>query len=101
MQLSNPTNADIIDNAATGTILDDETTYIHLPMVLNDYPNGPDLVVDELIVDGTSIEVTISNQGDRAVYDEFWVDVYIKPTVVPTAVNQTIDTLNSDGAVWA
>ena len=44
--------------------------------------------------------MTIKNVGDTAVSDEFWVDVYIDPVVVPTAVNQTIDTLNSDGAFW-
>ncbi|MCP4425320.1 MAG: LamG domain-containing protein, partial [Chloroflexi bacterium] len=73
---------------------------IFLPIVTNNYPLGPDLIVDELTVSGNEIEVVITNVGDTAVTDEFWVDVYIDPAVVPTAVNQTIESLNCDGAVW-
>ncbi|MCP4419209.1 MAG: hypothetical protein GY805_21545 [Chloroflexi bacterium] len=89
-----------MDNAATGTIINDDLAVIFLPMVVNDYPSSLDLIVEELLVSGSDIELTIKNVGDTAVTDEFWVDVYIDPVVAPTAVNQTIDTLNSDGAVW-
>ena len=98
--MSNPTYASIEDNRAVGTILDDDFTFIYLPMVMNDYPLGPDLVVEDLAVVADEIEVTIRNDGDRPVTDAFWVDVYIDPSTPPTAVNQTIDTLNSQGAVW-
>jgi hypothetical protein len=56
--------------------------------------------VASLVVDGSEIEVVIKNVGDTAVTDEFWVDVYINPAVPPTAVNQTIDSVNAQGAVW-
>ena len=98
--LSNPTSASIEDNTAIGWILDDDYTIIFLPLVMNDYPLGPDLIVEELTLSGNDIEVTIRNQGDMPVTNAFWVDVYINPTVPPTTVNQTIETLNSFGAVW-
>ncbi|MCP5011909.1 MAG: hypothetical protein GY942_18175, partial [Aestuariibacter sp.] len=54
-----------------------------LPLIMFDYPGTPNLVVEELVVDENSIEVTIMNMGDTAVTDEFWVDVYIDPGVAP------------------
>jgi hypothetical protein len=32
--------------------------------------------------------------------DPFWVDLYIDPVPVPTGVNQTCETLESQGTVW-
>ncbi|MDJ0755910.1 MAG: Calx-beta domain-containing protein [Ardenticatenaceae bacterium] len=98
--LSGPTNASIGDNTAVGTILDDDFTLVYLPIALQNYPLGPDLIVESLAVAGATIEVTIRNSGDAPVTDAFWVDVYVDPDVPPTAVNQTIDTLGSRGAVW-
>ena len=73
-----------------GTIFNDDLAYIFLPMIVNDYPSGPDLIVETLDVSGGEIDVTIKNDGDTAVSNPFWVDVYIKPSTAPTAVNQTI-----------
>ena len=93
VQLSNPAYATIVDNTATGTIYNDDLAYIFLPMIVNDYPLGPDLIVEDLVISNGNVEVTIKNDGDTAVTEAFWVDVYINPTVPPTAVNQTIETL--------
>ncbi|MCP5098425.1 MAG: hypothetical protein GY943_22980, partial [Chloroflexi bacterium] len=100
VHLANAGLTTIADNIATGTIVNDDLVVVFLPIVTNNYPLGPDLIVNELTVSKSEIEVVIKNVGDTAVTNEFWVDVYIDPVVVPTAVNQTIDTLNSDGAVW-
>ena len=100
VQLSNVNYATVVDNAATGTIYNDDLTFVYLPMIVNDYPQGPDLIVEDLVVSNGNVEVTITNQGDTAVTDAFWVDVYINPSTPPMAVNQTIKTLNSFGAVW-
>ncbi len=90
-----------IDAAKSVTATFETTSYtIFLPVVINNSPRGADLIVETLLVDGSQIEVTIKNVGDTPVTDPFWVDLYIDPTTPPTAVNQTILTLNSDGAVW-
>lgn len=34
------------------------------------------MIVESLDVSGGDIEVTIKNDGDTAITDEFWVDVY-------------------------
>jgi PKD repeat protein len=61
---------------------------------------GPDLVVSTLAASGSSITVVVTNQGDTAVTDAFWVDVYIDPDPVPTMVNQTWPLLADEGMVW-
>jgi hypothetical protein len=42
----------------------------------------------------------IRNQGVAPVDDEFWVDVYIDPHTVPSAVNQAWPSLADQGLVW-
>ena len=82
--------------------------FIYLPMIVNNYVQAPDLVVDSLTVlsaggaDGTpgDLQVVISNVGNGAVTEEFWVDVYIDPENAPTAVNQTWQMLGNQGLVW-
>jgi hypothetical protein len=56
--------------------------------------------VDELLVTGDRMQVRVRNQGDRAVTEAFWVDVYIDPDPLPAGVNQTWSTLASQGMVW-
>jgi hypothetical protein len=81
---------------------------IFLPIVLNSFVQAPDLVVDSITVlshgssDGTpgDIQVIISNVGNAAVTDEFWVDLYINPQTAPTSVNQTWEMLGNQGFVW-
>ncbi len=72
---------------------------VHLPLILKDYAARPDLVVTDLTVSSGSITLTIANQGDGAVTDAFWVDVYFNPTITPS-LNQPWDTIAPQGAVW-
>lgn len=74
---------------------------VYLPLVLREYAATPDLVVREIHVfaDG-EIEVVIANVGDAPVQQEFWVDLYIDPEPVPTAVNQIWPDFSAAGLVW-
>ncbi|HRQ41055.1 MAG TPA: PKD domain-containing protein [Chloroflexota bacterium] len=100
---------------ATLTVTDDDTgvasdhvvvtvtgSTIFLPIILNNSgaAPGPDLVVSSLTAVGSNITVVVSNQGDTAVTDDFWVDVYIDPDPVPTMVNQTWQLIAAQGLVW-
>jgi hypothetical protein len=60
----------------------------------------PDLIVENLIVTANDVQVVIKNQGEATVSDSFWVDVYIDPDPVPTAVNQIWENIASEGLVW-
>ena len=57
------------------------------------------LVITDLIADNSGITVTLKNQGNAAVTDPFWVDVYFNPTGTPT-LNQPWDSIAAAGAVW-
>ena len=61
-----------------------------------------DLVVESILLTGDSVQVVIKNQGSGPVAagTPFWVDLYVNPHPVPTMVNQTWDTLCSEGMVW-
>jgi hypothetical protein len=72
---------------------------IYLPMILKHHAPGPDLVVDSLVATSNAVTVTIKNQGNVPVADDFWVDVYFNPTETP-GVNKPWDTIASHGAVW-
>jgi uncharacterized repeat protein (TIGR01451 family) len=61
---------------------------------------APDLVVEAIYVTATDVQIVIKNQGDAAVVDAFWVDVYIDPQPAPRAVNQTWSDLADAGCVW-
>jgi PKD repeat protein len=100
---------------ATLTVTDDDTgvssdqvvmtvsgSTIFLPIIMNNRgaAAGPDLVVSSLTAVGSNIEVVITNQGNTAVTNDFWVDVYIDPDPVPTMVNQTWQLVADQGLVW-
>ncbi len=44
--------------------------------------------------------MVIENIGNVSVTDAFRVDAYLNPTTPPTAVNQTWDTVGTQGLVW-
>jgi hypothetical protein len=77
---------------------------IYLPVIFGNYVPGPDLVVENVIATDNQVQVVIKNQGDQTVPDdeahEFWVDLYINPNPVPSAVNQTWPYVTSEGAAW-
>ncbi|MCA9917899.1 MAG: tandem-95 repeat protein [Anaerolineales bacterium] len=79
-----------------------------LPMIDNNYVTAPDLIVQSITVlaAGRSVaspgdvQIVIKNVGNGAVTEEFWVDLYIDPHTVPTAVNQTWNLVGTQGAAW-
>ncbi|MCP4541473.1 MAG: DUF11 domain-containing protein, partial [Chloroflexi bacterium] len=80
-------------------------TFVHsatyLPLIVKNYLAAPDLVVQSMTVTSTNVQVLIKNQGNAWVNDEFWVDIYIDPDPVPTAVNQIwYDGRSDQGLVW-
>jgi hypothetical protein len=104
--LSNPSNG-LLGAVATAvfTIIDDDSpidfsSIVYLPIISRSGPPGPDLVVDSINVANGSVEVTIKNVGNVAINSAFWVDLFVNPTVVPTKVNDTIETLAQPGFVW-
>ncbi|MCP5098330.1 MAG: DUF11 domain-containing protein, partial [Chloroflexi bacterium] len=73
---------------------------IYLPIIMNNYALAPDLVVDSISVTTNDVEIVIVNQGGTAVTESFWVDLYINPSPVPTAVNQVWEALSAQGIAW-
>ncbi len=78
-----------------------------LPLITNNYFTAPDLVVESLTVLDVGaaatpgdVQIVIKNVGNTAVTEEFWVDLYINPHTVPTAVNQTWNLVGTQGAAW-
>jgi uncharacterized repeat protein (TIGR01451 family) len=79
-----------------------EQVRVFLPLVSNQpaVQAAPDLVVQTLTVANDGVTVVISNIGDEAVIDPFWVDVYFDPDPAPTAANQIWSMLSTEGLVW-
>jgi hypothetical protein len=75
---------------------------IYLPMISASPAQQPlpDLIVDRIVATSSGIQVVIRNIGAAPVTEAFWVDLYINPRVAPTRVNQTWQTLGSQGMVW-
>lgn len=79
-----------------------------LPTIMHNYMVAPDLIVESVTVldAGRSaaspgdVQIVIKNVGNGVVTEEFWVDLYINPHTVPTAVNQTWNLVGTQGAAW-
>ena len=78
----------------------DRNFSIFIPMIVNNYTAGPDLVVNQITVDSNSVTVTIENQGSAPVTEEFWVDLYLNPAAPPTQVNEVWEMSSMYGAAW-
>lgn len=72
---------------------------LYLPFVVKNQASGPDLVITGISVAGQSLAVTLRNQGNAAVTNAFWVDVYFNPASIPH-LNQPWNTIAPAGAVW-
>jgi hypothetical protein len=73
----------------------------YLPLVAKNFSQAPDLVVQNIIVSGGTAKVVIKNQGNAAVADEFWVDLYVNPNPAPTSVNHVWhDGRSTQGIAW-
>ena len=89
-----------LEDTATITVTVDEISDIYLPLIVKNYRPLPDLVIPGLTVNGNNITVTVQNNGDKTVVNDFWVDVYFNPDDEP-ALNDRWDSIGSDaGAVW-
>ena len=74
---------------------------IYLPLAMHNYTGAPDLVVEQIVTTPNDVQVVILIQGNAPVSgDGFWVDFYIAPDPVPTAVNQIWPNLADHGMVW-
>ncbi len=72
-----------------------------LPIITNNFIDAPDLIVSRLIASTHAVTVVIQNIGPAPVANAFWVDLYVDPQPVPTAVNQVWnDGRSSQGVVW-
>ncbi len=71
----------------------------YLPAIADNYLVAPDLVVQSISTT-TGLQVVIKNQGNAAVTDEFWVDLYINPRAAPAAPNQVWWMLCDEGLAW-
>ncbi len=62
----------------------------------------PDLIVQDILVTPSRVEVTVKNQGTGPVAagHEFRVDLYVDPTAAPTQPNQAWTDLSDEGVVW-
>ena len=74
--------------------------FFYLPLILKNAMAAPDLVVESLTAATDTVQVVIKNQGTIPVNDPFWVDVYIDPSVPPTAANQVWRYIADQGLVW-
>jgi hypothetical protein len=79
-------------------VVDEHTTY--LPIVVRNHISAPDLVVKGITATADDVQVVIENQGNAPTPREFWVDLYIDPDTVPTAVNQLWNHLGDQGIAW-
>jgi hypothetical protein len=77
---------------------------LFLPLVMRNQapvaPAAPNLVVEQITVVDDALQVVIKNTGNAAVTESFWVDLYVNPAPVPTAVNQIWEGLAGYGSVW-
>jgi PKD repeat protein len=77
------------------------TTY--LPLLLRNFFTAPELIVQSVAASSDVITVVIKNIGDAPATQAFWVDAYVDPNPLPTAVNQIWWDQNrsQQGVAWA
>jgi hypothetical protein len=81
-------------------MIDGELRFAYLPLATRSYVRAPDLVVRDIVATASDVQVTIANEGNAPMRESFWVDVYIDPDPLPTAVNQIWPYLADEGLVW-
>ena len=81
-------------------LLGREMFIVRLPPIFQNHIVAPDLVVESVMATNDDVVVVVKNQGNAAVVDEFWVDVYIAPAPAPSVVNQVWWDLAGEGLAW-
>ncbi len=79
-----------------------KTFLVFLPIVSKSVVGpAPDLVIESITATPNGVTIVIKNQGNAAVQDSFWVDLYVAPQPIPDGVNQIWnDGRSEQGAVW-
>jgi subtilisin family serine protease len=72
--------------------------FLYFP-IIHKGGNVPDLVVSSVVAANDGVTVTIANEGDTAVTDDFWLDVYFDPDQTP-GVNYPWNSIADYGQVW-
>jgi uncharacterized repeat protein (TIGR01451 family) len=100
-----------VDNDCGGTISRthviaiESVQPVYLPLVMRSYFYAPDLEVTAIQVfwgvgaNPDYVQVTIRNNGPAPVTADFWVDLYLDPSRVPTVGDLWSD-LSSQGKAW-
>jgi hypothetical protein len=88
-----------LEDTATITVTVSEKQLYYFPLILKNYQLRPDLVITALSGNSGGISLTIQNNGDAPVSNDFWVDVYFNPTETP-GLNKEWETIAPAGAVW-
>lgn len=92
-------------NVLHGAELEEPEPEPHLyyfPMVYRDTTIAPDLVVEAITVNTDSAVVIVENQGpvEVAFENEFWVDLYVDPSLMPTGPDEVWDRVSAQGIAW-
>ncbi|MEM7130394.1 MAG: hypothetical protein AAF702_28980 [Chloroflexota bacterium] len=75
---------------------------VYLPIVLDNYSSSAsDLTITNMVAVTDNVQLTIRNQGEITVTNDFWVDVYVDPNPTPSGPNQIWTGLSFQGMVWA
>ena len=99
---TNPATLTITGHTAVTATFSQHRVYI--PLVMNNYQPGPDLVIESLEVTASPTEaaamLVVRNTGPRPA-GSFWVELYVDPTNPPTGPNQPWQTRGcAHGVVW-
>jgi PKD repeat protein len=70
------------------TVVQGATT-VYLPVLLNNYEPGIDLVVQSITVSANDVQIVIAN-----------IDLNLNPTTAPTGPNQGWEQIGGEGLVW-
>ncbi|MCB0035441.1 MAG: DUF11 domain-containing protein, partial [Anaerolineales bacterium] len=85
--------------ASTLVMIDGYNT-LYLPVIGHQFVDAPDLEVISLTVSSNNVTIVIANNGGEDAADEFWVDFYVNPFVVPVGPNDIWQNSGGSGAVW-
>ncbi len=96
----NPDTLTVVGNTVVTATFSREVYRIFMPHVSNNASSLPDLVVDDLLVSNSDIQVVVLNRGRTPASNGFWVDGYIDPDPPPSSVNDIWQAVADEGLVW-
>lgn len=96
---SDPVYDALADVEVEVTVEDDDVPPIFLPIIFNRFETQPDLIITDLQAGSDSVQVTIQNVGNEAVFDGFRIDLYFDPSRAPQ-YNDRWQDIAPAGVVW-